>query len=81
MYLDASFIVIKDFNIPPMIFRDTVKKGIITSMSRRGNCFDNAVIETFYCSLKSVLCGFFIDWDTIIGYPYKKQAKVRRLAQ
>lgn len=29
------------------------KKGIITSMSRRGNCFDNAVIESFHSSLKS----------------------------
>lgn len=29
------------------------KRGIITSMSRRGNCFDNAVIESFHSSLKS----------------------------
>ncbi|GEK58157.1 hypothetical protein MHA01_10620 [Marinococcus halophilus] len=29
------------------------KKGIITSMCRRDNCFDNAVIESFHSSLKS----------------------------
>ncbi|GGC85350.1 transposase [Thalassobacillus devorans] len=29
------------------------KKGIVTSMSRRANCFDNAVIESFHSSLKS----------------------------
>ena len=29
------------------------KRGIITSMSRRGNCFDNAVIESFHSMLKS----------------------------
>jgi putative transposase len=35
-------------------FQETAKeKGIITSMSRKGNCFDNAVIESFHSSLKS----------------------------
>ncbi|MDQ0973296.1 putative transposase [Neobacillus niacini] len=29
------------------------EKGIITSMSRKGNCYDNAVIESFHSSLKS----------------------------
>ncbi len=29
------------------------ENGIITSMSRKGNCFDNAVIESFHSSLKS----------------------------
>ncbi|MFZ0475385.1 MAG: IS3-like element ISHaha4 family transposase [Halobacillus sp.] len=29
------------------------KRGIITSMSRRGNCFDNAVIESFHSTIKS----------------------------
>ncbi|MYL73147.1 IS3 family transposase [Halobacillus litoralis] len=32
---------------------ETKKRGIITSMSRRGNCFDNAVIESFHSQLKS----------------------------
>ncbi|GKW46945.1 hypothetical protein NCCP2050_26370 [Planococcus sp. NCCP-2050] len=31
----------------------TKENGIITSMSPKGNCFDNAVIESFHCSLKS----------------------------
>jgi transposase InsO family protein len=29
------------------------EKGIITSMSRKGNCLDNAVIESFHSTLKS----------------------------
>lgn len=29
------------------------ENGIITSMSRKGNCFDNAVIESFHSTLKS----------------------------
>jgi putative transposase len=29
------------------------EKGIITSMSRKGNCHDNAVIESFHSSLKA----------------------------
>jgi transposase InsO family protein len=29
------------------------EKGITTSMSRKGNCHDNAVIESFHSSLKS----------------------------
>lgn len=31
----------------------TKEKGIITSMSRKGNCLDNAVIESFHSTLKS----------------------------
>lgn len=30
MYLDESFIVIKDLNIPPMIFRKIVKKEALS---------------------------------------------------
>ena len=29
------------------------KKGIIQSMSRKGNCLDNAIIENFFGTLKS----------------------------
>ena len=31
------------------------KKGIIQSMSRKGNCLDNAIIENFFGTLKSEL--------------------------
>ncbi len=35
-------------------FQELAKeKGITTSMSRKGNCYDNAVIESFHSSLKS----------------------------
>jgi transposase InsO family protein len=30
-------------------------RGIICSMSRRGNCFDNAVVESFFSTVKSEL--------------------------
>jgi putative transposase len=36
------------------VYQKTAKeKGIIRSMSRKGNCHDNAVIESFHSSLKS----------------------------
>jgi putative transposase len=35
------------------------KKGIIQSMSRKGNCLDNAVIENFFGIIKSEL--FYIN--------------------
>ena len=35
-------------------FRKTLEKyGIIQSMSRKGNCYDNSVMETFYGRLKT----------------------------
>jgi transposase InsO family protein len=35
-------------------FQNLAKEnGIITSMSRKGNCFDNAVIESFHSTIKS----------------------------
>jgi transposase InsO family protein len=30
-------------------------RGIICSMSRRGNCYDNAVMESFFSTVKSEL--------------------------
>jgi len=33
--------------------------GIVCSMSRRGNCYDNAVMESFFSSLKSELADQF----------------------
>jgi putative transposase len=41
---------------------ETLKKhGVVQSMSRRGNCYDNAVAESFFSSLKNELvnhCSF-----------------------
>ena len=34
-------------------------RGIVCSMSRRGNCYDNAVMEAFFSSLKSELADRF----------------------
>lgn len=33
-------------------------KGIICSMSRKGNCYDNAVVESFFGSLKNEMVAF-----------------------
>lgn len=39
-------------------FRNLLKKhGFIQSMSRRGNCYDNAITETFFHTLKTELIG------------------------
>lgn len=40
------------------------QKGIIQSMSRKGNCFDNAVIENFFGLLKSELL-YLQKFDTV----------------
>jgi transposase InsO family protein len=35
-------------------FRAVLRKhGIVCSMSRRGNCWDNAVVESFFATLKT----------------------------
>ena len=35
-------------------FRSALKeKGIITSISRKGNCYDNCIMETFFGKLKN----------------------------
>jgi putative transposase len=36
--------------------RELAKHGITCSMSRRGNCYDNAPMESFFASLKKELC-------------------------
>ena len=33
--------------------------GIVCSMSRRGNCYDNAVMESFFSMVKSELGEYF----------------------
>lgn len=49
--------------------RDLLKRyGIVQSMSRRGNCYDNAVAESFFHSLKTELIQYEI-------YHTREQAK------
>lgn len=38
------------------------KHGIVCSMSRRGNCWDNAPMESFYATLKKELISFSDYW-------------------
>jgi putative transposase len=40
--------------------------GIVSSMSRRGNCWDNAVAESFFATLKQELV-FHVDFATRVG--------------
>jgi len=41
-----------DSNPPWRQFEDLVRNHLEPSMSRRGNCWDNAVAESFFSSLK-----------------------------
>lgn len=43
------------------------QNGMLASMSRKGNCWDNAVAESFFSTLKTELSG-----------PYKSHAEARR---
>ena len=36
--------------------------GITCSMSRRGNCYDNAVMESFFSTVKSELADRFVSF-------------------
>ena len=36
-----------------MAIRDCEKKGIIQSMSRKGNCIDNCIMESFFGTIKN----------------------------
>lgn len=39
------------------IYQQTLRSnGIISSMSRKGNCYDNAVVESFFSTLKAECC-------------------------
>jgi putative transposase len=39
-------------------------RGIVCSMSRRGNCYDNAVMESFFSTIKSELADRFDTYGT-----------------
>jgi putative transposase len=50
-------------------FRNALKsRGMIQSMSRRGNCWDNACAETFFKSLKS-------EWIYDVNFKHRQEAK------
>jgi len=51
-------------------FRDTLKAfGFIQSMSRKGNCYDNAVAESFFHTLKT---------EHVYEYRYETRAEARQ---
>ncbi|AHK19274.1 integrase [Yersinia similis] len=39
-------------------------KGVVQSMSRKGNCLDNAMAESFFSTLKSV-CFYLMKYNSI----------------
>ena len=51
-------------------FRSTLKKhGIIQSMSRKGNCIDNCIMETFFGRLKNeIYFGYEKDYDSFEAF-------------
>ena len=57
-------------------FRNTIeKRGIIQSMSRKGNCYDNSIMETFFGRLKNEM---FYGWKYIDYYNNERiQAKTK----
>ena len=56
--------------------RMLLKKGIRQSMSRKGNCLDNAVIENFFGLLKSELL-YLQDFESMEHFKRKRQTSPR----
>ena len=50
------------------------RHGILISMSGRGNCFDNAMVETFFKTLKSELV-----WRTVFQTRFEAERAIARL--
>ena len=48
--------------------RRLVERGLVASMSRRGNCYDNAPSESFFSSFKT-------EWMPALGYATRDQAR------
>ena len=45
------------------------KHGIIQSMSRKGNCYDNCIMETFFGRLKNeMFYGFEKDYPSFVAF-------------
>ena len=51
-------------------FRNTLKEhGIIQSMSRKGNCYDNCIMETFFGRMKNEMYyGYEKDYDSFNSF-------------
>ena len=52
------------------LYREELKKhGVIQSMSRKGNCYDNCIMETFFGRLKNeMLYGFEKQYDSFPAF-------------
>jgi putative transposase len=47
--------VAKELDLTETAVREWVKRGLVGSMSRSGDCWDNAVAESFFATLKAEL--------------------------
>ena len=52
------------------LYRETLRKhGVIQSMSRKGNCYDNCIMETFFGRLKNeMFYGFEKQYDSFAAF-------------
>ena len=52
------------------LYREELKKhGVIQSMSRKGNCYDNSIMETFFGRLKNeMFYGFEKQYDSFATF-------------
>ena len=58
-------------------YRHTLElRGIVQSMSRKGNCYDNSVIENLFGSMKSEFL-YFKELEKYIGYYNTKRIKAK----
>ena len=48
-----SLLAVRVLQLQPVTVEALHARGIVSSMSRRGDCYDNAVAESFFATLKT----------------------------
>lgn len=67
MRINSLFIRIQSWHYQLKLYRLTLEeRGITQSMSRKGNCYDNAVMENFLGIMKSEFLSLKGIWKYII---------------
>ena len=70
--LNADFLVLKVNGIPFQTNNFTARSpenAALISMSRKGNCYDNCIMETFFGRLKNEMCyGFEKDYPSFQAF-------------
>ncbi|MBR2395690.1 MAG: IS3 family transposase, partial [Bacteroidaceae bacterium] len=58
-------------------YQDILKeRGIIQSMSRKGNCLDNSMMENFFGLMKSELL-YLQDWESVDEFKKELKAYIK----